>query len=66
MSNVKYTRADVDEAFFNLGRLAGRIPKDEGKRLDMLTQVISSFITQVVEENKYLKNGDDFDLDGRC
>jgi len=55
MNSVKYTRADVDEAFFNLGRLAGRIPKDEGKRLDMLAQVITSFLTQVIEENKHLK-----------
>jgi len=55
MSNVKYTRADVDEAFFNLGRLAGRIPRDEGKRIDMLAQVINSFLTQVIEENQHLK-----------
>jgi hypothetical protein len=66
MSDIKYTRADVDEAFFNLGRLAGRIPQDEGKRLYMLTQVISSFIAQVVEENEHLRNGDKFDMDGRC
>jgi hypothetical protein len=66
MSDLKYTRADVDEAFFNLGKLAGRIPKDEGKRLCMLTHVISSFIAQVVEENEHLRNGDKFDMDGRC
>jgi hypothetical protein len=66
MSNIKYTRADVDEAFFNLGRLAGRIPRDEGKRLDMLTKIISSFIAQIVEENERLKDGDGFDMDGRC
>jgi hypothetical protein len=66
MSNIKYTRADVDEAFFNLGRLAGRIPKEEGKRLEMLAQVVSSFIAQVVEENERLKDGDGFDMDGRC
>jgi hypothetical protein len=65
MSNIKYTRADVDEAFFNLGRLAGRIPKDEGKRLEMLTQIIYSFIAQIVEENERLKD-DGFDMDGRC
>jgi hypothetical protein len=66
MSDIKYTRADVDEAFFNLGKLAGRIPKEEGKRLHMLAQVISSFVAQVVEENKHLRNGDEFDMDGRC
>lgn len=55
MSNVKYTRADVDEAFFNLGKMAGRLPADEGKRLAMLSQIIAHFLENVMEENKHLK-----------
>jgi hypothetical protein len=66
MSNLKYTRADVDEAFFNLGKMAGRLPADEGKRLAMLSQIIASFLEDVMEENKHLRNGDEFDIDGRC
>jgi hypothetical protein len=66
MSNLKYTRADVDEAFFNLGKMVGRLPADEGKRLAMLSQIIASFLEDVMEENKHLRNGDEFDMDGRC
>ena len=66
MSDLNYTRADVDEAFFNLGKLAGRLPADEGKRLAMMSQVIANFLEKVIEENRRLKNGDEFDMDGRC
>ena len=62
---IKYTQADVDEAFFNIGKMAGRLPVDEGKRLVMLSQIISSFLAQIIEENQHLKN-DEFDMDGRC
>jgi hypothetical protein len=62
---IKYTQADVDEAFFNIGKMAGRLPVDEGKRLVMLSQIISNFLAQIIEENQHLKN-DEFDMDGRC
>jgi len=62
---IKYTQADVDEAFFNIGKMAGRLPVDEGKRLVMLSQIISNFLAQTIEENQHLKN-DEFDMDGRC
>lgn len=65
MIDYNYTQADVDEAFFNLGRMAGRLPADEGKRLAMMSQVIASFLEKVVEENQHLK-GQNFDMDGRC
>jgi len=63
--NMNYTTDDVNEAFFNLGKMAGRLPVEEGKRLAMMSQVIASFLEKVVEENKHLK-GEDFDMDGRC
>lgn len=63
--NMNYTTEDVNEAFFNLGKMAGRLPVEEGKRLAMMSQVIASFLEKVVEENKHLK-GEDFDMDGRC
>lgn len=50
-----YTRAEINEAFINLGRLAGRLPADEGKRLFMLSQVISSYMEELAEENQRLK-----------
>jgi len=53
--NMNYTTDDVNEAFFNLGKMAGRLPADEGKRLAMMSQVIANFLEKVVEENKHLK-----------
>jgi hypothetical protein len=58
--------AEVNEAFYNIGKLAGRLKGDEGKRLFMLIQVISNHMEQLTEENKRLKDDDDFDMDGRC
>jgi hypothetical protein len=66
MTNLKFTKEDASEAFFNIGKLCGRISSDEGKRLAMLIQIIASYMEQLAEENDKLKNGDDFDLDGRC
>lgn len=58
MTNLEYTTEDVNEAFFNLGKMAGRLPPDEGKRLAMLSQIIAHFLERVVEENKHLKEGE--------
>ena len=58
MTNLEYTTEDVNEAFFNLGKMAGRLPADEAKRLLMLSQIISSFLENVIEENKHLKEGE--------
>jgi hypothetical protein len=60
MNNVRYTKKDADEAFFNLGKLMGRLPLDEAKRLEMMVQVIGSYVEQLEKKN------DDFDMDGRC
>ena len=65
MTNPKITKEDANEAFFNLGKLAGKLSIDDGKRLYMLTQIVASYMAHLEEENKRLKN-DDFDMDGRC
>jgi hypothetical protein len=60
MSNVRYTKEDANEAFFNLGKLMGRMPLDEAKRMEMIVRVIASYVEQLE------KKDDDFDMDGRC
>jgi hypothetical protein len=65
MTDPKVTKDDANEAFFNLGKLAGKLSSDDGKRLYMLTQIVASYMAHLEEENKRLK-GDDFDMDGRC
>lgn len=64
MSNI--TEVEVNEALFNIGKLAARIPSDEGKRLTMLTSTVMKYMKQLAKENDRLKNGEDFDMDGRC
>ena len=66
MTDLKYTKKDADEAFFNLGKLMGRMPLDEAKRMEMIVRIICSYVEQLEKENDKLRNGDDFDLDGRC
>lgn len=50
MIDLKYTKEDASEAFFNIGKLAGRISSDEGKRLFMLIQIVSSYMEQLEEK----------------
>ena len=57
---TEITKEDADEAFFNLGKLMARLPLDEAKRLEMMVQVIGSYVEQLEKKN------DDFDMDGRC
>lgn len=47
LQQPKYTKADCNEAFFNLGKLMGRIPLDEAKRLEMIVQVITGYINEL-------------------
>ena len=60
MTNLKYTKKDADDAFFNLGKLMGRMPLDEAKRMEMIVRIICSYVEQLEKKN------DDFDMDGRC
>jgi hypothetical protein len=66
MTDLEFTRADVNEAFINVGKLMARLPSDEAKRLHMMIDVIASYMSQLAEENDKLRNSDDFDMDGRC
>jgi len=50
MTSLEFTKEDASEAFFNIGKLAGRISSDEGKRLFMLIQIVSSYMEQLEEK----------------
>ena len=54
-------KEDCQEALFNIGKLAGRIPSDEGKRLTMMLRVVANYINYLEDPDKK-----DEDLDGRC
>jgi hypothetical protein len=60
MTDLRYTKEDANEAFFNLGKLMGRLPLEEAKRMEMIVRVIASYVEQLEKKN------DDFDMDGRC
>jgi len=66
MTNNTVTKEEVDEALFNLGKMSARIAKDDGKRLFMIGDILNKYISQIETENYILKNGDEFDMDGRC
>jgi predicted ribonuclease YlaK len=57
---------EVNEALFNIGKLIGRLPSDESKRLSMLMATVMKHMKQLEKENAQLRDGDDFDMDGRC
>ena len=56
MTDLEFTKQDAQEAFFNLGKMAGRLTPDEGKRLAMLTQIVASYMTQLEEKLSELNN----------
>jgi hypothetical protein len=81
MTDLKFTKEDANEALFNLGKLAGRLNLDEGKRLAMLSSIVASYMSQLAEERNAFEQAyqamlvhriskdpkdDDFDMDGRC
>jgi hypothetical protein len=47
LQEPKYTKADYNDALFNLGRLMGRIPLEEAKRLEMIVQVITGYTKEL-------------------
>jgi hypothetical protein len=50
MIDLEFTKQDAQEAFFNLGKMTGRLSTDEGKRLAMLTSILASYMTQLEEK----------------
>jgi hypothetical protein len=50
IEETKYAKKEVDEAFFNLGKLAARLPLDEAKRLEMMVGIICSYVKQLEEK----------------
>jgi len=56
MTDLEFTKQDAQEAFFNLGKMTGRLSHDEGRRLAMLTQIIASYMTQLEEKLSELNN----------
>ena len=64
LQEPKHTKKDADEAFFNLGKLMGRMPLDEAKRLEMIVRIICSYVEQLEKENDKLRNSDEFDTSG--
>ena len=66
MTNNNVTKEEVDEALFNLGKMSARIAKDDGKRLFMIGDILNKYISQLETDNYILRNGDEFDMDGRC
>jgi hypothetical protein len=46
---------EVNEALFNIGKLAGRIPTDEGKRLVMLSSTVVKYKKQLEKRIEVLE-----------
>lgn len=46
---------EVNEALFNIGKLAGRIPTDEGKRLMMLMATVVKYKKQLEKRVEQLE-----------
>jgi hypothetical protein len=59
-------KEDAEEALFNIGKLIGRLPSDESKRLSMLMATVMKYMKQLEKENGWLKDDANFDMDGRC
>ena len=60
------TKEEVNETLFSLGKMSARLSKDDGKRLFMMGDILNKYIIQLETENHMLRNGDEFDMDGRC
>jgi hypothetical protein len=50
MNELDKAKEEVDLALFNIGKLAGRISYDEGRRLDMMLSIVNKYIA-LLEEN---------------
>lgn len=59
MDDLIKAKEDALEASFNIGRLAGRISYDEGKRLDMLVSILGKYIALLEEKVNGSQTGND-------
>lgn len=56
MNEIIKAKEDALEALFNIGKVAGRISYDEGKRLDMLASILGKYIALLEEKLGELNN----------
>jgi hypothetical protein len=57
MNELDKAKQEADEALFNIGKLAGRISFDEGRRLDMMVSIVTKY-TALLEEKLCESNND--------
>jgi hypothetical protein len=50
MNELDKAKEEVDLALFNIGKLAGRISYDEGRRLDMMLSIVNKYIALLEEK----------------
>ena len=50
MIDLEKAKEEVNQTLFNIGKLAGRISYDEGRRLDMMLSIVTSYMTQLEEK----------------
>ena len=50
MNELDNAKQEADEALFNIGKLAGRISYDEGRRLDMMLSIVTKYMALLEEK----------------
>jgi len=50
MNELDEAKQEVNQALFNIGKLAGRISYDEGKRLDMMLSIVTKYMALLEEK----------------
>ena len=50
MTDLEKAKEEVGQALFNIGKLAGRISYDEGRRLDMMLSIVTKYMALLEEK----------------
>lgn len=50
MNELNEAKQEANQALFNIGKLAGRISFDEGKRLDMMLSIVTKYMVLLEEK----------------
>jgi len=50
MTELEKAKQEAEEALFNIGKLAGRISYDEGRRLDMMLSIVTKYMAFLEEK----------------